>query len=175
MAAKPFTVPAMNNFPSASPFSSKFLLFQRNYCPKFEMGTSFFGEKPRQLYDVGAKTTKISGLKKGRGRTLASLGGLLGGLFKGTDTGESTRKQYAATVSLINGLEADISQLTDLELRERTSSLKERAQQGQSLDSLLPVIFKISLYNLPIFYFFAFLPGLFLLKCYLLMFQILGS
>ncbi|PIA60684.1 hypothetical protein AQUCO_00300298v1 [Aquilegia coerulea] len=74
---------------------------------------------------------------------VASLGGLLGGIFKGTDTGEATRQKYAATVSLINGLEAEMSQLLDSELRERTSILKERAQQGDSLDSLLPEAFAV--------------------------------
>lgn len=69
----------------------------------------------------------------------ASLGGLLGGIFKGTDTGEATRHKYAATVNVINGLEAEMSALSDSELREKTSVLRERAQQGQSLDSLLPV------------------------------------
>lgn len=72
-------------------------------------------------------------------RAVASLGGLLGGIFKGTDTGESTRQQYAATVNEINGLEAAMSALSDSELREKTSVLRERAQQGQPLDSLLPV------------------------------------
>lgn len=70
---------------------------------------------------------------------VASLGGLLGGIFKGTDTGESTRKQYAPTVSLINQLEAEMSALSDSQLRDKTAALKERAQLGESLDSLLPV------------------------------------
>lgn len=76
---------------------------------------------------------------------MASLGGFLGGMFKGTDTGESTRQQYAPTVTLINGLEAEMSALSDSELREKTSSLKERAQMGESLDSLLPVSFLVAI------------------------------
>ncbi|XP_026435247.1 protein translocase subunit SecA, chloroplastic-like [Papaver somniferum] len=142
MAAKQcFTAITAQNS-SVSPFTSKFLLFQSNYSPKFEIGTSFFGEKPRQVQEIGTKSTKIA--RNGRGvRTMASLSGLFSGIFKGTDTGENTRKQYASTVSLINGLESEIFQLTDLELRERTSSLKERAQQGQSLDSLLPEAFAV--------------------------------
>ncbi|KAI9182043.1 hypothetical protein LWI28_021481 [Acer negundo] len=76
-------------------------------------------------------------------RVTASLGGLLGGIFKGTDTGESTRQQYAATVDNINRLEAETSSLTDSQLREKTSMLKERAQQGESLDSLLPEAFAV--------------------------------
>ncbi|XP_026446421.1 protein translocase subunit SecA, chloroplastic-like [Papaver somniferum] len=142
MAAKPcFTAITAQNS-SVSPFTSKFLLFQNNYSPKFEIGTSFLGEKPRQVHEIATKSTKIA--RNGRGvRTMASLSGLFSGIFKGTDTGENTRKQYASTVSLINALESEISQLTDLELRERTSSLKERAQQGQSLDSLLPEAFAV--------------------------------
>lgn len=69
----------------------------------------------------------------------ASLGGLLGGIFKGNDTGESTRQQYAGTVTAINRLESEMAALTDAELREKTFALKERASQGESLDSLLPV------------------------------------
>lgn len=84
----------------------------------------------------------ISGTRRSRMRpsgVVASLGGLLGGIFKGADTGESTRQQYAATVNIINGLEPEISALSDSELRERTFALRERVQQGQSLDSILPV------------------------------------
>lgn len=73
---------------------------------------------------------------------MASLGDLLGGIFKGNDTGESTRQQYASTVGVINGLEAEMSALSDSELREKTLVLKERAQRGESLDSLLPVRFR---------------------------------
>ncbi|KAI3841068.1 hypothetical protein MKX03_001262 [Papaver bracteatum] len=142
MAAKPCITAITAQNSSTSPFTSKFLLFKSNYSPKFEIGTSFFGEKPRQVHEIGTKSTKI--IRNGRGvRTMASLSGLFSGIFKGTDTGENTRKQYASTVSLINGLESEISQLTDLELRERTSSLKERAQRGQSLDSLLPEAFAV--------------------------------
>lgn len=75
-------------------------------------------------------------------RAMASLGGLLGGIFKGNDTGESTRQQYASVVGVINGLEAEMSTLSDSELRDKTSFLRERAQQGESLDSILPVSFE---------------------------------
>lgn len=78
---------------------------------------------------------------------MAALGGLLGGIFgTGTDTGESTRQLYASTVALINQMEAEISSLSDSQLRERTSDLQERARRGDSLDSILPVcalIFKL--------------------------------
>lgn len=74
-------------------------------------------------------------------RAMASLGGLLGGIFKGNDTGESTRQQYASIVGVINGMEAQMSALSDSELRDKTLMLKERAQRGESLDSLLAVSF----------------------------------
>lgn len=67
----------------------------------------------------------------------------MGGIFKGADTGEATKQQYAATVNIINGLEPEISALSDSELRDRTFALRERAQHGQSLDSLLPVSFEV--------------------------------
>ncbi|KAL8544753.1 hypothetical protein ACS0TY_005110 [Phlomoides rotata] len=62
---------------------------------------------------------------------VAALGGLLGGIFgTGTDTGESTRQLYASTVALINQMESEISSLSDSQLRERTSALRERARRG---------------------------------------------
>ncbi|KAE8671235.1 Protein translocase subunit SecA [Hibiscus syriacus] len=73
----------------------------------------------------------------------ASLGGLLGGIFKGNDTGESTRQQYAGVVTAINRLEPTMAALSDTELREKTFALKERASQGESLDSLLPEAFAV--------------------------------
>jgi preprotein translocase subunit SecA len=75
---------------------------------------------------------------------MASLGGLLSGmLFKGTDTGESTRQFYSQNVSLINSLESQMSTLSDSQLRDKTSFLKERARLGHSLDSLLPEAFAV--------------------------------
>ncbi|KAL2326558.1 hypothetical protein Fmac_025616 [Flemingia macrophylla] len=96
--------------------------------------------------DLQLRPPSATGARRSRRRragAVASLGGLLGGIFKGTDTGEATRQQYAATVSIINGFEPEISALSDSELRERTFSLRERAQQGQSLDSLLPEAFAV--------------------------------
>ncbi|KAI6697652.1 hypothetical protein NL676_017771 [Syzygium grande] len=84
-----------------------------------------------------------SGVGRRQVRAMASLGGLLGGIFKGGDTGESTRQQCAGTVSVINGLEAEMSALSDSGLRDRTSVLRQRAQQGESLDSLLPEAFAV--------------------------------
>ncbi|KAI4349807.1 hypothetical protein L6164_010361 [Bauhinia variegata] len=108
--------------------------------------SSFLGGECLHMFIHRAKRTSEKGDYGNRTRrtsTVASLGGLLGGIFKGTDTGESTRQQYAATVSVINELEADMSALSDSELREKTSLLRERAQQGQSLDSLLPEAFAV--------------------------------
>lgn len=140
MAADLFVSPPLKNYPSSiSPYFSKSLLFRSSLCPKFETGTPFLGENPRQLCGLGAKNVKFGGSRDRRLRAVASLGGLLGGIFKGTDSGEATRQQYAGTVSLINGMEAEMSRLSDLELREKTSFLKERARNGESLDSLLPV------------------------------------
>lgn len=64
-------------------------------------------------------------------------------LFKGTDTGESTRQLYSQNVSLINSLESQMSTLSDSQLRDKTSFLKERARLGHSLDSLLPEAFAV--------------------------------
>ncbi|XP_062002897.1 protein translocase subunit SecA, chloroplastic isoform X1 [Rosa rugosa] len=101
--------------------------------------TSFFAGKPFRL----PQTSRISSRRRRRVQAVASLGGLLGGIFKGTDTGESTRQQYAQTVSLINGLEAQMSKLSDSELREKTLQFQQRAKQGESLDSLLPEAFAV--------------------------------
>ncbi|XP_057422764.1 protein translocase subunit SecA, chloroplastic [Lotus japonicus] len=81
--------------------------------------------------------------RRRRSGAVASLGGLLGGIFKGNDTGEATRQQYAATVNLINRLEPEISALSDSELRDKTFALRERAQRGEALDSLLPEAFAV--------------------------------
>ncbi|XP_075094021.1 protein translocase subunit SECA1, chloroplastic isoform X2 [Nicotiana tabacum] len=74
---------------------------------------------------------------------VASLGGLLGGIFKSSDSGESTRQMYASTVALINGMESQLSSLSDSQLREKTVTLQERARRGDSLDSLLPEAFAV--------------------------------
>ncbi|KAL8139048.1 hypothetical protein V2J09_005049 [Rumex salicifolius] len=71
------------------------------------------------------------------------LGGLLSGIFKGGDPSEATRQLYAPSISQINGLESQISSLSDSELRDRTAVLKQRAQNGESLDSLLPEAFSV--------------------------------
>lgn len=130
MAATVCDSPLLKHYnPSLSLFSSKSLVPNRNNYQKSQVGYPF----------SGAKTSKWTNNRNRRMHVSASLGGLLGGIFKGTDTGESTRQQYAGTVNTINGLEAEMSALSDSQLREKTSVLKERAQRGESLDSILPV------------------------------------
>ncbi|KAL5981693.1 hypothetical protein ACLOJK_015756 [Asimina triloba] len=140
MAARPFRTPDVKNPTSFSPFSSKFLLLQSNFKPHSDLGASCFPKLRHQFPYFGAKVSKIGGLTTRRLQPVASLGGLLGGIFKGTDTGESTRKKYSATVDLINGLEPEMSKLSDSELRERTAVLRDRARQGDFLDSILPLL-----------------------------------
>lgn len=96
-----------------------------------------------QIFDMGAKTIKLGGSRGKKTVAMASLGGLLSGIFKGNDTGEATRQQYASTVDAINRLEAEMLALSDSELRDKTLVLKERAQRGEPLDSLLHEAFAV--------------------------------
>lgn len=52
-------------------------------------------------------------------------------------------KQYAQTVCAINALEPGIAKLTDAELRAKTDEFKQRHQNGESLDALLPEAFAV--------------------------------
>jgi preprotein translocase subunit SecA len=52
-------------------------------------------------------------------------------------------KQYRQTVIVINALEAQIGALTDDELRAKTADFKQRVQQGETLDALLPEAFAV--------------------------------
>ncbi len=52
-------------------------------------------------------------------------------------------KQYRATVQSINKLEADIAKLSDEALRLKTDSFRQRFQQGEALDALLPEAFAV--------------------------------
>jgi preprotein translocase subunit SecA len=52
-------------------------------------------------------------------------------------------KQYRQTVARINALEARISVLSDDELRGKTAEFKQRVQQGESLDAILPEAFAV--------------------------------
>ncbi len=47
-------------------------------------------------------------------------------------------KQYSQTVKEINALEPTIKALTDDELRAKTEEFKQRYQQGETLEKLLP-------------------------------------
>ncbi|KAG9459973.1 hypothetical protein H6P81_004481 [Aristolochia fimbriata] len=137
MAAQAFSAPVVKHPPSVSLFSSKFRCFHANF-PRPERSTF-----SNQVPDFGARTSKFGAQTVRRLRPHASLGGFLGGIFKGSDTGESTRKQYADTVNLVNELEAEMSRLSDSELRQRTTVLRERAMDGATLDSLLPEAFAV--------------------------------
>ncbi|PSS06273.1 Protein translocase subunit SecA like [Actinidia chinensis var. chinensis] len=131
--ATPFDLPANPTRARAGPFGRR------------------FEAAPLRAFAIGNNKTRGVGERlrfTGRGRgsvpkPKASLGGLLGGIFKGTDTGESTRQQYASTVSLINSLEAQMSALSDSQLRDTTSLLQQRARQGDSLLALLPEAFAV--------------------------------
>ncbi len=52
-------------------------------------------------------------------------------------------KQYRRNVDAINALEAGIAALSDDELRNKTSQFKQRVQQGETLDALLPEAFAV--------------------------------
>ncbi|EEF47163.1 conserved hypothetical protein [Ricinus communis] len=137
MAASLLESPLVNRYPSISSFPIKSLATSQNHMPKTQIGSSFYGTK---LFSCGAK---LGSKRRQRRSIVASLGGLLGGIFKGTDTGEATRQQYAQTVNVINKLESEMSALSDSQLRDKTCALKERAQNGESLDSLLPEAFAV--------------------------------
>ncbi|XP_016735650.1 protein translocase subunit SecA, chloroplastic [Gossypium hirsutum] len=130
---------------SVSPFTSNFIFNYRNktYPSIPHVGSSFLSGKSLRVVQIGAKTPRLGTRRKKRVGVTASLGGLLGGIFKGNDTGESTRQQYAATVTTVNKLEPTMAALSDTELKEKTFALKERASQGESLDSLLPEAFAV--------------------------------
>jgi preprotein translocase subunit SecA len=52
-------------------------------------------------------------------------------------------KQYRQTVTRINALETQIAALSDDELRAKTAEFKQRVQQGESLDAILPEAFAL--------------------------------
>jgi len=54
-----------------------------------------------------------------------------------------TLKKLDAIADQVEALADDYSELSDAELREMTDDLKERYQDGETLDSLLPEAFAI--------------------------------
>ena len=52
-------------------------------------------------------------------------------------------KRMSKVVHKINQLEAEMQSLSDEELRAKTTICKQRVQQGESLDSLLPEAFAV--------------------------------
>ncbi|MDP3482740.1 MAG: preprotein translocase subunit SecA, partial [Sulfuricella sp.] len=52
-------------------------------------------------------------------------------------------KQYTQSVLAINALEPKISPLSDAELRAKTDEFRQRYQNGESLDALLPEAFAV--------------------------------
>jgi SecA DEAD-like domain len=124
--------------------AQSFLFSRPQFITKSELRGSSSNGKSQKLKSFSSRRHRKEAVR-------ASLSGLIGGLFKSTDTGEGTRKKYQDTVNLINGMESEISNLSDSELRERTAVLKERAQNNESLDSLLPVRISCCFYFLFLF------------------------
>ncbi len=52
-------------------------------------------------------------------------------------------KQYTQTVKAVNALEPKISPLSDAELRAKTDEFRQRYQNGETLDALLPEAFAV--------------------------------
>ncbi|PKU63459.1 Protein translocase subunit SECA1, chloroplastic [Dendrobium catenatum] len=129
MASSPFPTPLSKLTPACS---DKTLVSPRIFPAKSELCISYIARKPRRSTRF-VRVTPVS----------AALSGLLGGIFKGMDTGEATRKRFSDSVGLINGLEPEMTRLSDSELREKTSVLRERAQNGESIDLILPEAFAV--------------------------------
>ncbi|MDC8446308.1 MAG: preprotein translocase subunit SecA [Nitrosomonas sp.] len=69
------------------------------------------------------------------------LGNLLKKIFGSRN--ERIIKQYLKVVGQINSLEAEIEKLSDAELRARTDEFKQRIDNGEALDALLPEAFAV--------------------------------
>ena len=52
-------------------------------------------------------------------------------------------KEYRTSIQSINKLEADIAKLSDIELRQKSDSFRQRFAKGESLDALLPEAFAV--------------------------------
>src|SRR6201994_4836132 len=69
----------------------------------------------------------------------------MGILQRALNVGENKHfKEYSKRVDLINAFEPELELETDDELKERFLELRERAQDGESLDDLLPESFAIT-------------------------------
>ncbi|NLO89870.1 MAG: preprotein translocase subunit SecA [Clostridia bacterium] len=68
---------------------------------------------------------------------------MLGLLKRLLDDNEKEIKKLSKCVDLINNLEPKMKALTDSELREKTQEFKQRLQQGETLDDLLPEAFAV--------------------------------
>lgn len=114
-----------------------------------QLGPSFFRREaflfpPKTSHSLTTTIIKRPSPRRRQMRVSSALGGLLGGIFKGgSDTGESTRQQYASLVSAVNRFDAEVSALSDDQLRQKTHLFQQRAQQGESLDSILPEAFAV--------------------------------
>jgi preprotein translocase subunit SecA len=65
-------------------------------------------------------------------------------LDRALNVGEAKKfKTYQKRVALIGAFEAELEHDSDAELRERMDALRERASEGESLDSLLPECFAL--------------------------------
>ncbi|KAG2297602.1 hypothetical protein Bca52824_044271 [Brassica carinata] len=135
----------LNHRPSISPTPSHSTIADRKFLRHNRpLSSSPFLGNGIKLGVSGCSSRRYSLRIRRRSTSVnASLGGLLSGIFKTSDNGESTRQQYASVVASVNRLETEISSLSDSDLRGRTDALKQRAQQGESMDSLLPEAFAV--------------------------------
>jgi len=67
--------------------------------------------------------------------------GFLSKIFK--DENEKMLDKYRARIPIINGLEESIQKLSDLELKEKTQELKNKLNEGKTLDDILPEAFAL--------------------------------
>ena len=70
---------------------------------------------------------------------------MLGNLLKKVFGSRNDRivKQYSKTVDMINSLEAEIEKLSNEELRAKTKEFKQRIDDGETLDAILPEAFAV--------------------------------
>ena len=57
------------------------------------------------------------------------------------DPNEAPLKPYQKVVAQVNALEPEMEALSDLELRELANGLRDRLEEGETLDDLLPESF----------------------------------